>query len=119
MALCMRKNALLGRSSARSSVARSRVVSVNAYQVTLKTPSGTQTIECADDMYILVSRSTGAFFDIGADCRQTNRNISYLCQYSILFEILRLQNLYRCPKFMCRMLPRRLAWTCHTAAVQV
>jgi ferredoxin len=26
---------------------------VMAYKVTLKTPSGTQTIECADDVYIL------------------------------------------------------------------
>lgn len=49
------RNNLLSRSATRSSVARSRVVSVNAYKVTLKTPSGTQTIECPDDTYILVS----------------------------------------------------------------
>ncbi len=53
MALCMRKNALAG-ATRRSGVARSRVVSVNAYKVTLKTPSGTQTIECPEDTYILV-----------------------------------------------------------------
>lgn len=55
MALCMRKSALLNKSSRSSVASRSRVVSVNAYKVTLKTPSGTQTIECADDVYILVS----------------------------------------------------------------
>ena len=75
MALCMRKNALLGRSSARSSVARSRVVSVNAYKVTLKTPAGDKTIECADDVYILVSKSQILLAPSTADCRQRDQKI--------------------------------------------
>lgn len=54
MALCMRQNAFkAGVRRARTS--RARVVSVNAYKVTLKTPSGSQTIECPEDTYILVS----------------------------------------------------------------
>ena len=56
MALCIRKNTLLRAAGTRPSVARSRVVSVNAFKVTLKTPTTEKTIECPDDMYILVRR---------------------------------------------------------------
>lgn len=54
MALCMRKNALQA-GARRATTSRARVVSVQAFKVTLKTPSGTQTIECPEDTYILVS----------------------------------------------------------------
>jgi ferredoxin len=58
MALVMRQSAL---STSRPSVARPRVACNATYKVTLKTPSGDQTIECPDDTYILVSgfRSLG------------------------------------------------------------
>jgi hypothetical protein len=55
MALCLRKSALV--STSRPSVARPRVACNATYKVTLKTPSGDQTIECPDDTYILVSGS--------------------------------------------------------------
>ena len=56
MALCLRKN-MLSQTATRQ-VARPRMVAMNAsYKVTLNTPSGTQTIECPDDTYILVSGS--------------------------------------------------------------
>lgn len=59
MALVMRQSALV--STSRPSVARPRVACNATYKVTLKTPSGDQTIECPDDTYILVSgfRSLG------------------------------------------------------------
>jgi hypothetical protein len=53
MALVMRQSALV--STSRPSVARPRVACNATYKVTLKTPSGDQTIECPDDTYILVS----------------------------------------------------------------
>jgi hypothetical protein len=40
----------------RATRANRGTVKVSAYKVTLKTPSGTQTIECPEDTYILVSR---------------------------------------------------------------
>jgi hypothetical protein len=52
MALLLRKSAVAV-GTQRPTVARPSVVC--NYKVTLKTPSGTQTIECADDVYILVS----------------------------------------------------------------
>lgn len=51
MALLLRKSAVAV-GTQRPTVARPSVVC--NYKVTLKTPSGTQTIECADDVYILV-----------------------------------------------------------------
>jgi hypothetical protein len=39
----------------RATRASRSTVKVSAYKVTLKTPSGTQTIECPEDTYILVS----------------------------------------------------------------
>ena len=43
-------------------------VKVNAYSVTLKTPSGDQTIECADDVYIL-DAAEEAGIDLPYSCR--------------------------------------------------
>jgi len=141
MALSMRNN-LLSRSATRSSVARSRVVSVNAYKVTLKTPSGTQTIECPDDTYILVSglRSSGwlllrGLCGVAAGIGSSSACIDIfalsarlLCVKAAVYEQQQQQQqqptcsacitemLWCLP---CRMLLRRLALTCPTAAVQV
>lgn len=58
MALSLRKQPALLGGARRSATSRSRVVSVNAYKVTLKGPFGSKTIECPADTYILVSRTS-------------------------------------------------------------
>lgn len=55
MALSLRKQSALLGGARRSATSCSLVVSVNAYKVTLKGPSGSTTIECPADVWILVS----------------------------------------------------------------
>lgn len=52
--------------------APARKMTCNAFKVTLKTPSGTHTIECADDTYIL-DAAEEAGIDLPYSCRGEQR----------------------------------------------
>jgi hypothetical protein len=141
MALCLRKSALV--STSRPSVARPRVACNATYKVTLKTPSGEQTIECPDDTYILVSGSRSLPRRLlCASSFNSSRRFQHHGNWSKLRQLcmrpwlssqmvvpllltaamdcscLGLTLICLC-LFACRMPLRRLAWTSPTAAVQV
>lgn len=67
MALSLRKTALVS-GARRSATSRTRVVSVSAFKVTLKTPTAEKTIECPPDTYIL-DAAEDAGLDLPYSCR--------------------------------------------------
>jgi hypothetical protein len=93
----------------RATRASRSTVKVSAYKVTLKTPSGTQTIECPEDTYILVSWPEWSTIAATHPSRTANvvQHAHWRASHWMLPVVLAL---FKAPEALCRWLLESLRW---------